>query len=426
MLSRTGTAVALLLAAVAARARAQHPEAAIPQPVTPVPDAGIAPREPTDIRLRSAEIEIVLDKRPHGAPERRRIAYVLSNPGRERDLRVGFRFKWYTEASRFAVPQNLLEPDADATLGDGRRVRCEEFADVRWDDVPPPYASAGGHASAWCVWTMRVPPGESRWHLDVATEGNDAAFEDHGAVLYSLAAEAAWPGHPDVLAISITAARSWRRPILAVSPGSAALGDRRIAWRFQRPDVAGLGGVVATYDRYRELEEGASPIVRGTGFAISASSVLAPQARMRFDPSLVVDADPATAWCEGAPGTGGGEWLEARTNLDPAAAARCKLDAFLIVPGFGRSNTSWSRTGRVTRFQIASCADAADAIEVRLAPPESRAYVHPAKFWPLGTARGEPLATEKACYRLTILDVTRGKDPDTCVSEFVPLFSCAR
>ncbi len=393
----------------------------IPEEVTPVPDGGIAPREPTDIRLSSASIEIGLqgDGRPQAGW---RVSYELSNPGAARDLRVGFRFAWYTEHKRHGVPMDPLRPASAVTINEREAVLCQSFSDVRWVDVPTRSTESSGHASGWCEFTIQVPAGASRWTFSATGDAGLVGFGSTNAgIAYPLVGEAAWPRKSAKVQVVVAADASWRWPLLPVSPPGALVAPRRIVWGV---DPARDSGIVATFDRAGEVSRGAPVVVGGTGYSATASTTLKPQGRFRYDASNVVDGIPGTAWCEGAPGAGMGEWVEVRTNLDDAAAKRCRLEGFEVVPGDAVSDAAWNRNARPTRYRIASCADPGDGIEVKVFGDGEPRLVYPSLQNALDAKRGPPLAGEPRCYRFTILDVARGKDPDACVGDFLPLLTC--
>jgi hypothetical protein len=415
-------------------ARADHDPYEFPIPhVTPTPDGGIAPRASTRVQLRSASIEIDLNPSPQMSV--RRITYALTNPGDATTVRVGFRFSWYSEHRRSGTPENQLEPLSTLSLEGVGNIACDDFSDVRWADVPRRRAGGpSGLATAWCSFELRVPRGDFEWKFTATdTDTTDIALGTrNAAAVYSLAAEAAWPGHPSIRVV-VTPVGGWRRPLLPVSPAGARIDGGRITWDMEQA----TGGVVVSYDRWETARApsgagaapGAPTIVGGTGFTVAASSTLAPQGRMRYDGGQVVDGDQATAWCEGVPGPGQGEWLEVRTNLDPVASARCQLEAFSVIPGYARSDESWARNGRLRRFRITSCADPTDGFETDVWwSGQMLLYPNPTLKGSSSTLkllRDPPFKTENGCFRLTILDVTRGKDPDTCVSEFMPVLRCA-
>jgi hypothetical protein len=137
----------------------------------------------------------------------------------------------------------------------------------------------------------------------------------------------------------------------------------------------------------------------------------------QFGVSLTaVDAKLETAWCEGAPGDGVGEWIEVRVDRPPGK--RTPLCAVQIVPGYAKSQATYRANGRVTRVRLASCQRPEAHLDLDV--PDTTA-------WPPTVALQVPpgaLGDAAACFRLTILGVSKGKYPDTCISNILP-FSCA-
>ncbi len=146
----------------------------------------------------------------------------------------------------------------------------------------------------------------------------------------------------------------------------------------------------------------------------TASSTLRPQAGNRYDPPLALDGKLETAWCEGARGDGVGEWIEVRAQHLPDW--RSPLCWVLIVPGYAKSQAVYERNGRITRLRISSCAHPEASFEAEI---ESYHFnlPYPRVKIPAGALKGEA-----DCFRLTILAVAKGRVPDTCISEIVPVF----
>lgn len=145
-----------------------------------------------------------------------------------------------------------------------------------------------------------------------------------------------------------------------------------------------------------------------------ASSTLRPQAGNRYDPALALDDKLETAWCEGAPGDGVGEWIEVRAQH--LADWRSPLCQVLIVPGYAKSEAVYQQNGRVTRLRISSCAHPEAHVEADVESYEFN-LPYPRVKIPFGALKGEA-----DCFRLTILAVARGRASDTCISEILPVF----
>lgn len=77
-----------------------------------------------------------------------------------------------------------------------------------------------------------------------------------------------------------------------------------------------------------------------------ASSVLRPQGGNSYGPENAIDRDPATAWCEGAPGTGEGHWIE--LTLGPLRNQLCEPRGWAVVPGYAKSAATWKDNARIS------------------------------------------------------------------------------
>jgi hypothetical protein len=140
-----------------------------------------------------------------------------------------------------------------------------------------------------------------------------------------------------------------------------------------------------------------------------ASSEANPLGEGRHAAHLAVDGNSATAWCEGAPGLGVGEWLEVRPPC-PRGKGVCRIE---LENGWGKNEAIFRQRGRVLRLRISSCLSSDDGMVV-----EVKDQLDPQEF----TLR-EPLPAP-ACVRLTILQATAGKVQDTCLSEVRASCAC--
>lgn len=123
-----------------------------------------------------------------------------------------------------------------------------------------------------------------------------------------------------------------------------------------------------------------------------------------------VDGKRATAWCEGAPGAGVGEWIEVRPRCAPRKGV-CRLE---LLNGWAKDEASFRRRGRVARIRVSACGGATEGEPFDLADsPEPQELT-------LRTPLDGP-----ACVRVTILQATPGHDPDTCLAEVRAFCECA-
>jgi hypothetical protein len=153
------------------------------------------------------------------------------------------------------------------------------------------------------------------------------------------------------------------------------------------------------------------------GLSATASSTLPAQSGNRYDPALAVDAKLDTAWCEGAPGDGVGEWIEVR--VERPQGNRTPLCEVQIVPGYAKSQAAYRANGRVTRVRLASCQRSEAHLDLD---------VSETKAWPPTVALEVPpgaLDDAAACFRLTILRASKETYPDTCISNILPFFCAA-
>jgi hypothetical protein len=162
-----------------------------------------------------------------------------------------------------------------------------------------------------------------------------------------------------------------------------------------------------------------------------ASSILASQGKTSYAAEKAVDRDVASAWCEGKPGSGVGEWLEVRVvRKADAEGGYCRLEGYALVPGYAKSQAAWTGNNRLRAFRIGPCSEGGGKrIELpKGGDPRSRGenptvYRLSDRADRAGMLVTEPLE-DPTCVRLTIEEVERGAADDTCISEFRPVFSC--
>ncbi len=87
-------------------------------------------------------------------------------------------------------------------------------------------------------------------------------------------------------------------------------------------------------------------------WAVTASSELETQAGSSYSASNVDDIDPATAWVEGAEGTGQGEFLEIEFFGAPDGETYA-FRALTIQNGYAKSEDVWSADGRIRLLELA-------------------------------------------------------------------------
>ncbi len=134
------------------------------------------------------------------------------------------------------------------------------------------------------------------------------------------------------------------------------------------------------------------------GITVTASSALAPVGDLRYDPEVVLDGDPATAWNDGVDGALGiGEQLTFRFD------APVDLVSLEVVNGYDRIDPDsgedrWAQNGRVDELGIATDAGSAT---VRLADTREPQAVEP----PAGTTCVVALTVESVHDGDQYLDV---------------------
>ncbi|MCP5072233.1 MAG: hypothetical protein GY947_02920 [Rhodobacteraceae bacterium] len=131
---------------------------------------------------------------------------------------------------------------------------------------------------------------------------------------------------------------------------------------------------------------------------LCASSTLRSKGKNKYAPGMAGDGDPATAWVEGVPGLGHGQWIE--FILEGPA----KVQTLEIVNGYAKSKASFRNNARIRAYRIS--VDDTPIHEGILKDTTARQQIRLGK-----PHRG-------TIWRLTVLDTYDGKRwEDLAVSE---------
>ena len=172
------------------------------------------------------------------------------------------------------------------------------------------------------------------------------------------------------------------------------------------PSFGGMVGMTplerAREYEYEELVAFFSGVVQSPrgmdGVAIMVSGTLPHREPGRFGVANLVDDEPSTAWCEGKPDDGIGEWIEFAFH-EPR-----KLERLGIVVGYAKSGNTFRSNNRVKTVIVSmpNC----DSFKVDLKDTHETQYVE------------LPSEDETKSVVITIQEVYRGsRYRDTCISE---------
>jgi hypothetical protein len=370
-----------------------------------------------------------------------RISYRFHNPTGARAERVGIRVAWFNTVSSLDEPAPIMA----ASLPPAVRIDGAPFDCTLEQPEWRPYGPGVDSAEGWCVGALPIPAGVST-HV---VEYDSKAF-GRGHYWYTLRhgfdAEATWAGPVETLEVNLPLGMLPGYPIVVSPPGHVEEGGV-LRWHLKRPDLSVLPPVYVGMNTLTATPR--RPRAANRGYTFAASSRLAPEKHHRYDADRALDGDGGTAWCEGVPGPGIGEWLEVRPRLAPELAARCWLIGFSVIPGVARNTALWLANNRVDRFRISSCAHPEEGVDFDLRnlspiygqprrfPDAPHQLAKPGQFqqWAkfeledqelyLPGTSTEAFLHERECFRFTILGVKPGKVDDSCVGEFLPLLSCA-
>ncbi len=449
---------------LALHAWADHGPAPLAQSAgSPIAGAPAPLEVPATVRLDAAEALIGLDADGYRATWKA----TLVNAGPPTRIRIGIplrRLEHFLECgegdtspecSVLWYRHDLAGTPARLQLFVGRAqvpCRLQVPPGPRWPGEPPkdllPWKPGPGPAQAegWCVADGYLAGGsttqlEARWEADLAFldlwDGRDGTTSYGGRTLSLDLLSPGWKvaGHRGPLEVTVEAGRlaGWVQERPPALRWTGARGTRPLAWEGACGDGGAAGHLELSIDldTVRHSEQLlASPGVRGAWEA-RASSTLPRQGTYGFSPKNVLDQDPATAWCEGAPGPGVGAWLELVYHPLPVGPGDLRLGfaGYVLVPGYAHSQAIWDANPRVRAFRLAPCDQPGAGVVVRLDGPQqprlpSRVDASAILVPPIPDDPVEAVVLrwrEEACVRLTILEITGGTAPDACIGEFRPI-----
>jgi hypothetical protein len=439
------------------------------------PAGGVVPVDEARIRLISEELRIVL--LPDGRRYRASARYRLANPEGPRKVTFGVPLSWvvsgrtdaqgelgarsdaswaasYAEAAaEFGFEGGAdgdmlgledpspVTPRARASTGlvhirvGGRRFPCR----IAREAMVPYVREMHHNARAWCVAEVEIPKGSDvglsldylggLGHLD-RTPGDGASRLDaeigRRRLDYELFPAGFWRGSVARFRATIDLGPYVGLAEVVRPAGAVAVGGH-VTFDLRNPDLKALERIVLDLDATAVVRQ---RLLLGPDFPgkphVEASSVLVGQGNRRYGPEQVVDRAPGTAWCEGVPGGGVGEWIALRYERPFVPQGDCRFRGYTLVPGYARSERAYRENGRVRAFRLSECDRPENGRGVRLEPARSAegaaVLVPRLDDDPMvddGSASGRA-----PCVRLTITEVEEGTTGDTCIAEFFPVIDC--
>ncbi len=112
--------------------------------------------------------------------------------------------------------------------------------------------------------------------------------------------------------------------------------------------------VIIELDQYLKQFESYQEAVSETNlentFNVSVSSALSEKGHT-YSPQNLFDSDKTTAWCEGSPGEGIGEWLQVDYNSEGSSSEVEYID-LKILPGYAKSAALYATNSRPAKISV--------------------------------------------------------------------------
>jgi hypothetical protein len=144
-----------------------------------------------------------------------------------------------------------------------------------------------------------------------------------------------------------------------------------------------------------------------------ASSMLEPASE--FAAAHVADGDPLTAWCEGAPGNGKGQWVEVSLERPFQEGTVCQLASVNVLPGRAVPTGQHAR-GRPTKIRVSACGGSPPFVDRKVPALTPDALTE----W---VGVGLPRNVKEGLYPCVRITILAARENQTCISEVAPFIT---
>jgi len=155
---------------------------------------------------------------------------------------------------------------------------------------------------------------------------------------------------------------------------------------------------------------------------VSASSVLPGSGRLSYAADNVLDGSPATAWCADSKKSEQPRFIQFNSTGATFGAKKeeyCRIEGVMITDGYMKNQSVYTANNKIKKIAIEACDgsnrqvfDLKSTSDYRFSPQLIKKY------------EGFDFLDDTNCFRVEILEVEKGKDDDTCVSEISVVTNC--
>ena len=301
----------------------------------------------------------------------------------------------------------------------------------------------GRDVRLWCVASnLNFPAGESRTlvmeyetdlsYMDYIYTTSALTVFDDRRIFYLFAPAGNWAGNAKVVSIEVDPG-PYGGLVSVTQPEGYTLEEKKVKWKLTDVDFNKLPALLISFDSVlnhkRELmswnkQEAAYSRIPATA---TASSVLKQQGKSTYGPENLLDGEGATAWCEGSPKDGKGEYIEFHIpDKSLFSEPVCRLEGISVTPGYTKNQKVYDINGKVRKVRVSACQGKqykefvfALSAPYQLVPEMlENKYISQDKSWDLDFIRKD------RCFRITILEIKPGPSGDTCMSEVALVPNC--
>jgi hypothetical protein len=288
--------------------------------------------------------------------------------------------------------------------------------------------------AAWCVAAIDFRKGDNRVSLEYNAQMDFEDMEFSKSALtefsdrtisYLLYPAGYWNGIAREIHISVDPG-PYQGYLKIKHPDRFIKKNNRWVWDRNKVDLNEAGKVdiildrrvpeanqLATWNKREYLKFNEMTTVR-------ASSELPPGKTSTYKAKNVLDGNPDTAWCEGKPNNGAGEYLEFRSQKESFSKVNnfCRLEGLTLSNGYQKNQSVYTLNNRIKKIAISDC-QGGHRTEVPLLL-QGTDY----RFATELIKEKLDLIPDSSCFRIEILDTIPGKVNDTCISEVSLVVNC--
>ncbi|MEE8575277.1 MAG: hypothetical protein V3T30_07680 [Thermodesulfobacteriota bacterium] len=424
------------------------------------PFGQLSPKQNSMISLESEKLEITLDDDlKHYSVK---ATYELRNDGEAVDIDFGVPITW--SDSRGMDEKDYI-PDSDfkeitkkirITVA-GKEALCEpailkkpvklnsfDFYSLMQNKEELEETYIPGNA--WCVATLNIPPGPQKltlryraelWFEDSEYSKSPITKFSPRVIYYPFTPAGYWKGDTKKIELQVNLGKydGFEEVIYSPFPlhkkGQILKADvKDVDFKLIFPLVIEFAADLPAKTQlvnWNNLKEKQHTIIKVN---TKASSTLNSRVDA-YSTKNLFDGNPRTAWCEGAKGSGEGEWLEFTVPAGyNVPYSYCNFHGLIMTQGYIKDQKTYNNNGKIKRAVVSECRNPEPVDKIEFKDIADRYEMAVDSFYLYSDGLREKLKSNDPrkpfCLRLTLDEVEEGYIyEDTCISEITILLNCS-